>query len=289
MNRTGEDMMGKIMPLEYEGRQIRTVMIDGEPWFVAADVCAVLEIENPSDALAGLDEDERQSLRRSEALDSNDPIFADRRIQSVSLASEAGLYSLIMRSRKPEAKQFKRHVTHEILPSIRKTGAYRRELTRLELIEMMLEAEKQRIATEQRLAVETERVDELTGHLAVIGPKAGAWQALAAAGDDWLVEDVARILNRDSAIAIGAGRLWTWLYNENVMTRYRERPQPRQSFIDRGYFRVRIVSYLDPKGGPTPKSAPQVRVTFKGIVWLHKNLGGVDPVQGLIDAASDDD
>jgi prophage antirepressor-like protein len=105
-----------LIPFDYSGRQVRTVTIDSEPWFVAADVCAVLEIGNPSQAVSYLDDDERAStLISSEG----------GQCRPVNIINEPGLYSLILRSRKPEAKAFKRWVTHEVLPSIRRTGGYR--------------------------------------------------------------------------------------------------------------------------------------------------------------------
>ena len=95
--------------------EIRTTIKDGEPWFVAKDVCNILEIKNSRDTLNKcLDEDERGV----------DIIYTPGGNQEMTIVSEAGLYSLILRSRKPEAKAFKRWVTHEVLPSIRKTGAY---------------------------------------------------------------------------------------------------------------------------------------------------------------------
>lgn len=99
----------------YKNSPIRIVEKDGEPWFVAKDVCNILEIKNIRDTLNKcLDEDERGV----------DIIYTPGGNQEMTIVSEAGLYSLILRSRKPEAKAFKRWVTHEVLPSIRKTGAY---------------------------------------------------------------------------------------------------------------------------------------------------------------------
>ena len=95
--------------------QQRSIMIDGEPWFVAADVCRALQIGNPTMALTRLDEDEK-ALSNIEGL--------SRGNDKGNIVSEAGLYSLILRSRKPEAKAFKRWITHEVIPSIRKYGAY---------------------------------------------------------------------------------------------------------------------------------------------------------------------
>ena len=91
--------------------EVRTVVKDNEPWFVAADVCRALEIVNPTQAAARLDEDERSMFnigRQGEAV----------------IINEAGLYTLVLGSRKPEAKAFKRWITHEVIPSIRKHGAY---------------------------------------------------------------------------------------------------------------------------------------------------------------------
>ena len=95
--------------------QVRSTVIDGEPWFVAADVCRVLEVGNPTMALRRLDADEKALITIEGLSRGND---------SVNIVSESGLYSLILTSRKPEAKAFKRWITHEVIPSIRKHGAY---------------------------------------------------------------------------------------------------------------------------------------------------------------------
>lgn len=94
--------------------QVRTVSIDGEPWFVAADVCRAIEIANSRDAVAKLDDDEK-------GVGSTDTLGGKQKMQIVN---EPGLYSLVLGSRKPEAKAFKRWITHEVLPAIRKTGSY---------------------------------------------------------------------------------------------------------------------------------------------------------------------
>ena len=105
--------MNEIVKL-YKNHPVRIVDRGGEPWFVAKDVCAVLEIAKVDSAIRSLDEDEKDAHCMS-------TLGGD---QEMSIVSEAGLYSLVLRSRKPEAKAFKRWVTHEVLPSIRKTGAY---------------------------------------------------------------------------------------------------------------------------------------------------------------------
>ena len=100
--------------LAFEGKPVRVVMENGEPWWVAADVCEVLGIDKHRDAVSRLDEDERGSVLV-------DTLGGRQEVASIN---EAGLYTLILRSRKPQAKAFKRWVTHEVLPTIRKTGIY---------------------------------------------------------------------------------------------------------------------------------------------------------------------
>lgn len=94
--------------------EVRVVTKEGQPWFVAADVCRALEIADTWNAVNRLDDDEKGTC----------PISTLGGKQDMSIVSEPGLYALIMTSRKPEARAFKRWVTHDILPSIRKTGAY---------------------------------------------------------------------------------------------------------------------------------------------------------------------
>lgn len=105
--------MDEIVKL-YQDHPVRIIEQDGEPWFVAKDVCEILEIRNSRSSIALLDEDER-------GVHSMDTPSGK---QEMTVVSEAGLYSLILKSRKPEAKAFRRWVTHEVLPAIRKTGAY---------------------------------------------------------------------------------------------------------------------------------------------------------------------
>ena len=95
----------------YQDAQVRTVVKDGEIWFVAKDVCEILEIQNTTQAIQKLDNDERSMFNIGRQGESN-------------IVSEYGLYNLILTSRKSEAKQFKRWVTHEVLPEIRNTGQY---------------------------------------------------------------------------------------------------------------------------------------------------------------------
>ncbi|MDR0784397.1 MAG: Bro-N domain-containing protein [Treponema sp.] len=101
-----------------EDREVRTLERDGEPWFGAKDVCDVLDIQNVTDALKNLDDDEVSNLATNEVKNLEIPN------RGVNIINEPGLYRLIFQSRKPEAKAFKRWVFHEVLPAIRKTGMY---------------------------------------------------------------------------------------------------------------------------------------------------------------------
>lgn len=109
-------MSNAIATFNFQSNQLRTIKgADGEPWFVLADVCAVLGIGNSSDVSRRLDDDEKDDL---------DFIDTIGRTQRMTAISESGLYAVILRSNKPEAKPFRRWVTGEVLPAIRKTGAY---------------------------------------------------------------------------------------------------------------------------------------------------------------------
>lgn len=105
--------MNELQVFDFRGQSVRTVIRDREPWLVAKDVCDVLGLGNPRTSLALLEDDEK-------GVHSMDTPGGS---QEMTIVSEAGLYSLILRSRKPEAKEFKRWVTHEVLPALRKHGA----------------------------------------------------------------------------------------------------------------------------------------------------------------------
>ena len=104
--------MNSIKVFQYESAQIRTMTKDGETWWVAKDVCDVIGLTNPSESMNRLEEDEKSTLRISEGGSPE------------NIVNESGLYSLILRSTKPEAKAFRKWITSEVLPSIRKTGKY---------------------------------------------------------------------------------------------------------------------------------------------------------------------
>ncbi len=116
-------MTAEIIPFDFEEQAVRVTTRDGEPWFVAADVCRVLEIANTSQAVARLEDDERDTVNLNTLCQTE----GIRGNPNAAIVSESGLYALIVRSDKPAAKRFRKWITAEVLPTIRRTGSY--ELT----------------------------------------------------------------------------------------------------------------------------------------------------------------
>jgi len=128
--------MNDLIHFEFEAAQVRVIDRSGEPWFVLADVCRVLDIINPTQAAARLDDDERA-------------MFNIGRRGNANVINESGLWNLVIRSDKPNARRFRKWVTSEVIPTIRRTGGYHlKELTRIEILTMALEAEKRALALE---------------------------------------------------------------------------------------------------------------------------------------------
>ena len=128
--------------------EVRMVLIEDEPWFVAADVCRALDIGNPSQALTRLDEDEKMTT-----LILNEGAATGK--SQMAFINEPGLYSLVLGSRKPEARAFKHWITHEVIPTIRRTGTYTNALSPAEQLlaqaQMLVEQEKRMDAVEERV------------------------------------------------------------------------------------------------------------------------------------------
>lgn len=148
---------------------VRSILIDGDPWFVAADVCKALEIEKTNRALSRLDDDEKGAHS----------VSTPGGRQRMSIISESGLYSLILGSRKPEARAFKRWITHEVIPSIRKHGAYMTD-SLLDALEAHPEAVPEYL---NRLRSENARNRELTRCLRLALPKAEYYDAFVDPAD----------------------------------------------------------------------------------------------------------
>lgn len=163
-------MENKLMIFENEAfGKVRTLTIGGEAWFVAADVCKALELGNPSMTVERLDDDEK-------GISTIDTLGGKQRM---AIINEPGLYSLVLSSRKPEAKAFKRWITHEVIPSIRKHGAYMTD-NLLDALEAHPEAVPEYL---NRLRSENARNRELNRRLRLALPKAEYYDAFVDPAD----------------------------------------------------------------------------------------------------------
>lgn len=201
---------------------IRTTTINGEPWFVAVDVCKALEIQNNRDAISRLDADEK-------GVASTDTLGGK---QELTIVNEPGLYALVLGSRKPEAKAFKRWITHEVIPTIRKHGAYMTP----ETIEKVLSDPDTIIKLATELKEERERTAALNAKIKADKPYTEFGAAIAANSDAILVRDFAKLLHNDG-IKMGEKRLYKWL-RENGFLMQTAPTKPYQKYVDMGWFRV---------------------------------------------------
>jgi prophage antirepressor-like protein len=173
--------MTDVIPFSFEGARVRVVTRDGDPWFVLVDVCRFLSLTNSSTAARRLDDDERHTLNTEEGI-------ADRRAQQITIVSESGLYSLIMTSRRPEAKRFKKWVTSEVLPEIRKRGSYGSRPA--DAVAMLSDPDTLRAL----LLDYSGRVKALEAEKAVMQPKVEALDRIAGADGHLTITEAAKAL-----------------------------------------------------------------------------------------------
>ena len=224
---------------------MRVLDVDGEPWFVLADLCAVLEIANPRNVAARLD-DGMKGVRPMDTLGG---------VQSITTVSEPGMYEVVLRSDKKEAAAFRRWITSEVLPTIRKTGTYQQPKT---LAERSMEL-----------------IQDLHAEVAALAPKASAWDTMAGAHGDYAVDEAAKILSRDPNITVGRARLFAhmaergWIYRHGARNRW----HAYQSQVDNGRLVQRMsAAFLNHRTGEMEVPDPTIRVTVKGIEALRASL-----------------
>ena len=224
--------------------RVRTTIIDGEPWFVAADVCHALDIGNPSDALNRLDSDER-TLVSIEGASNGKPVNG---------VNEPGLYSLVLGSRKPEAKAFKRWITHDVIPAIRKTGGYHVPQSPEEQMAQGL------LAAQKLLAEKDKRIEEMR-------PKEIFADAVSVSKTDILIGDLAKLIKQNGR-DIGQKRLFSWLREKGYLIKRKglDWNMPTQKAMEMKLFRVKetVVTHAD---GHTTVSKT-TKVTGKGQVYF---------------------
>jgi len=249
-------MDGLTKIFNYEGRQVRTVLVNNEPWFVAKDVCEILEITNPTMALQRLDNDERAKFNLGRQGETN-------------IVNEPGLYTLILGSRKPEAKQFKRWITHEVIPTIRKTGGYVAN-DELFVNTYLPFADEQ---TKLLFSATLETVRKQNEQIAIMKPKVEQHDRFISAENLQTLEQVSKTLG------IGRNKLSAFLKAAGVFTQKGGSPIPYQRFINEGYFKVK----------QTPSryyefNNVQTYVTARGVSYIDKLLiehGGAEYINSM--------
>lgn len=233
--------------------EVRTVLRDGEPWFVAADVCRALELGQVTNTIRRLDEDEKALISIKGISRGND---------QVSIVNEPGLYSLVLGSRKPEAKAFKRWITHDVIPAIRKTGGYiagEESMTDDELVAKAL------IITAEKLKQREARIAELHAKIEEDKPFTDFGKAISASPASILLGDFAK-LAANNGIAIGRNRLFKWLRDNKYLT---PDNKPYQRYVDQGVFSVKESRVI---AGNAEIIKTTTLVTGKGQQYLMSRL-----------------
>ena len=236
--------------------EIRTVSINDEPWFVASDICRALDIQNVTQAVQKLDDDERS-------------MFNIGRQGNANCVNEYGLYSIVLASRKPEAKKFKRWITHEVIPSIRKHGGYiagQESMTDDQLLAKALLVAQSKIAErDQIIAKKQERIEQMR-------PKEVFADAVATSKHSILIGDLAKLICQNG-YQIGQKRLFQWMRkNGYLMTQGSSYNRPKQRYVERGLFEIKESTVNNPDGSVRITITP--KVTGKGqLYFINKFLG----------------
>ena len=233
----------------FDGHVVRVVLIDGLPWFVAADVCAALGVKNPTQAIAALDDDERSMLNIGRQGEAN-------------IVSESGLYTLTLRSRgatKPgsTAHRFRRWVTGDVLPTVRRTGQYGAP------------AIPENFAAALRLAADqAERIEAQAAQIEHQRPAVTFVEGYVAASGTASIREAGKVLN------VPQNRFIGWLEDEGILFRQSGRLMPNATYQKRGFFTVKTGQAHD-------RSFSQVRVTPVGIEWLARRWAKRDDAEGV--------
>ncbi|MEN7355929.1 phage antirepressor [Bacillus licheniformis] len=246
------DQLQKVF--NYQDQQVRTVVKDNEPWFVAKDVCNVLNHSNHKVAVSRLDEDEVSKVYLTDSLGRN---------QKTTVVNEAGLYSLILTSNKPEAKQFKRWITHEVIPTIRKTGGYVAN-DDLFIQTYLPQADEQ---TKQLFKVTLHTMKEQSKQIETMKPKALFADAVEASESSVLVGELAKIL-KQNGVEIGQNELFKWLRENGYLIRKKGESfnLPTQRSMDMGLFEIKKSTIVNGDGSIRTTRTP--KVTGKGQIYF---------------------
>lgn len=244
-------MNTEIQTFSFNNSSLRTLTDEaGDPWFVAKDVCDILSLSNATVALQSLDDDELTKFNLG------------GQHGEANIISEPGLYRLVMKSRKPEAREFQRWVTHEVLPIIRKHGAYMTQQT----LNKALTSPDFLIQLATKLKEEQEKVKALE-------PKAKALDAFTDVEDRLLVREAAKVLS-NSGTPISEKQLREWMAANDWIYKHNGSWHATAKHCTAGH----LVMVMSTKHGTKPNGTkfafpPTVRITRKGLALLHQRLG----------------
>ena len=248
-------MSNEIQRFDFKGAALRTLTDEAsEPWFVAKDACDILGIDT-NHLREALDDDEITNLRNSEVW--NQPGRAPL------IISEPGLYKLIMRSRKPEAKEFQRWVTHDVLPQIRKTGGY---IPTTDADDDMTILAKAVMIGQRTMEEQKRRIAAQESHINELEPKARFADAVAASDGTCLIGELAKML-RQNGLDIGQNRLFEILRQDGYLGKTgSNRNVPTQKAMDLGLFRIKETAITHSDGHVTINRT--AKVTGKGQTYF---------------------
>ena len=240
--------------------EIRTIEADGAPWFVGRDVAAALGYQNPQRAIRDHVDEEDKGVTE---------MVTPGGRQAVPIINESGLYSLIMSSKLPGAKRFKRWVTSEVLPSIRRSGLYATEKT----VDAILADPDVGIRLLTSLKEERARRQQLESQARENAPKVLFHDAVGASDDTILIRDLAKLLAQNGVPNMGGTRLFSWLRDNGYLCKEgKSRNLPTQRSMEMGLFRVRESVRIQNGDSVTDQTT---RVTGKGQQYfIKKFLGG---------------
>lgn len=247
--------MNEIQTFDFDGSGIRTLTIGTEPYFVGKDVAEVLGYSNPQKAIRNHVDDEDKGVNEMDTPGGKQPIV---------IINESGLYSLILGSKLPEAKRFKRWVTSEVLPSLRRNGMY--------AMDELLDNPDLAINALQKLKEEREARRQLELQNAQMKPKALFAEAVETSSTSILIGDMAKLL-RQNGVEVGQRRLFDWLRTNGWLMKSGEsRNMPTQKAMEKGYFEIKERTIQNPDG--SVRITKTTKVTGKGQVWLINEFMG---------------
>lgn len=250
-------MDNNLQTWNYENSEIRTVEKDGEPWWVLADVCKVLEISNSRNVSSRLETDEK-GVTLVDTLGGT---------QQMTVINESGLYAVILRSDKPQAKPFRKWVTNEVLPSIRKHGAYMTDQT----LEQALTSPDFLIQLATQLKEEKEQRKQLEVKVEQDRPKVLFADSVSASKTSILVGELAKIL-KQNGVDTGQTRLFAWMRENGYLIKRRgnDYNMPTQRAMEMKLFEVKETSVTHSDGHISVNKTP--KVTGKGQVYFVNKI-----------------